>query len=206
MKNKILFFFSFLQFSGFGQDSTQTSRPNEIGFSINRYVPDLKTEDKPFFYSLEFRHKWLEREKYDHFLTLRACGNYNRQATFKPNASKLYLGIGLGYFLSSNREGSPWHFSWGASINYYRFKQNITPIAKNPYNPIAAEPYANIYGKISLAPRVAVSYDFSEKFYAQAILAVDLGTKYFGDTDQLKNNNSGTFSSQFPALALFYRF
>lgn len=194
----------FFCFGAFSQDSRIGK--NEIGVGLNRFVPALKNELSPFRFSLEYRRRWKETEKYQHFIALRGVGNHNGTAGFKPISSKTYLGFEIGHWSRRKKEDTPWHLSWGVSFGYYQTIQKITPLDKNPYNPVQTEPFSRSMYRLGLSPKFGVEYAFSERFFIQLILAVGFASEYYGSVDHLQTNGSGTFSAQFPALSVHYVF
>lgn len=188
------------------QDSIAAFKKNEIGFSMNRYLPDLTTENRPYLFALEYRRFFKAGQNFDHFALLRVSGNYNQLATIKPYASKLYLGGELGYHGRKTNLNSKWFFLWGAKVGWFNVKETITPQSKNPYSLIDYAPFSRSYYKLAFSPGIGVEYAFAEGTSIQAYFSAGFGTRYFGDISHLKNNNSRGFSAQFPSIGLFQRF
>ena len=197
----LLFFFLFDSVS---QDSLVGK--NEFGIGLNRFVPVLKNETNPFRFSLEYRRRWKETEKYQHFIAIRGLGNYNSNAGFKPISTKTYIGFELGHWSRRTKEDTRWHLSWGASLGYYQTIQKINPLDKNPYDLIQPESFSRSIYRLGVSPKFGVEYAFSERFFAQLIMAVGFATKYYGSVDHLESNGAGTFSAQFPAISVHYVF
>jgi len=188
------------------QDTTGVLQKNEIGFSLNRYLPDLTTENRPYLFALEYRRYFKSGEDFDHYALLRVSGNYNRLATIKPYASKLFLGGELGYHARKTNLTSKWHFLWGAKLGWFNVKENVTPQALFPQSVKDLTPFSRSYFKLALSPGIGVEYEFAEGTSIQAFFSAGFGTRYFGDVSHLKSNNSRGFSAQFPSIGLFQKF
>ncbi len=190
----------------FAQDSTTVLLKNEIGFSLNNYLPRLEHENRPYLFALEYRRRIKSNEKFDQFLTVRTSGNYNRLAIIKPYTSKLFLAGELCYFARKSQSDSKWYFTWGVTAGMFNIKETITPKWKSPLLFVDEPSFSRSYFKLAISPGFGVAYAITETLSAQAFFSVGFGTRYFGETTHLKINASRGFSAQFPSLGLYQRF
>ncbi len=179
----------------------------EAGALLNRYVPDRDNEVRPYLFAGEVRYKWKSTAKMDHFINVRVAGNYNKQVTFKPFASKRYLSFEAGYHARWRRDSSKICFSWGANLGFFQVDERITPLNLHPFlNPQGTESYNRTRQKFALSPQIAVEYHLNRLTYVQFALSMSFGTRYYGDVDHLEFNNWRGFSAQAPSIGIFRKF
>lgn len=205
MKNLLILFLLFLPLLSSAQDSL--GRVNEIGVTINRYLPDLDQENRPYFFGAEYRRKFKDGAKYENFIFLRAAGNFNRGVTLKPYTSKFFLAGEIGYHARVRKDSSKWLWSWGGSIGVFNVFENVTPLNIGYPGTITDKPaYKQSYFKLALSPRFGVEYALTEETFIQLHMSIGFGTRYFGDIDHLKINAARGFSAQFPSLGIYQKF
>lgn len=204
MSRFALVFLVFIASSAFAQDSLSTR--NEIGVALNRYLPDLDNENLPYFFGAEYRRMFKQGTKYDHFVFVRASGNYNRPSNTKTPVSKLFLAGEIGYHAKVRKDSSKWIWSWGVSAGLFNVGETVLPKVVNLYTSVQPESYKRSYFKIGVSPRFGVEYALTDQTFIQLFFSIGFGTRYFGSTDHLETNSSRGFSAQFPSLGIYQKF
>lgn len=179
----------------------------EAGVSLNRYVPDRENEVRPYFFAGEMRYNWKSTAKFDHFVNIRVAGNYNRQVSIKPFASKRYLSFEAGYHGRWKRDSSKFRFSWGVNLGIFQIDERITPLNLIPFlHPQGIEPFNRTRHQFALSPQIAVEYYLNPLTFVQLGFSMSVGTPYYGDVDHLEFNAWRGFSAQAPSLGIFRKF
>lgn len=199
----LVFLILFISFGLKAQDTLD--RKNEIGVAVNKYLPDLDYENLPYFFGAEYRYKFSETEKFEHFASIRAAGNYNRPTGIKSLTSKIFIAGEIGYWAERKMTDSKWFFCWGASAGVYWTRERRTKTVTNLFYDEKFDPEFRKYYKIGVSPKVGAGYRLNETTTIQIIMAIGFGTRIYGESDHLEFTEGRGFSAQFPSLGIYKR-
>jgi hypothetical protein len=204
MRQLIGILFMCISLSVFAQDSI--SGQHHVGFALNRYLPDREDVSRAHFFSLAYRYRWKTTEKYDHFATLRACGNLNNGIIEDPLTDKLYAGVELGYRGSRKRENIKWLLSWGVNIGAYHTRETVLfEDSENVETPTSFT-VRREYTHLGISPNFGIAYQVDENTYIQLIASIGVSSPFFGDVSLIENNVWRGFSAQMPSLGIYRKF
>lgn len=203
---RILLLSLFTVVMSIAQAQDSLSVKNEIGFALNRYLPDLDEEFRPYFFSLEYRYNWVSTPKIDHLATFRISGNINDNVTTDPDTDKLFAAAEVGYRGRQIREGSKWFLSFGAQLGVFFTRESV--LFENSETIQVPEPFTirRDYYKFGFSPNLGFGYFFNEKTYVELVLAIGFSTENYGDVAHLTSNNWRGFSAQVPSIGIYRRF
>jgi len=185
------------------QDSVTVK--SEVGVAVNRYLPELEEEFRPYFFSLEYRYNWITTEKIRHLATLRLSGNINNAITTEPKTDKIYAAAELGYRGRQIRDGK-WFLSYGVHLGVFFTRENV--LFEDSEQIEVVEPFTirRNYHKFGLSPNFGFGYYFNDLTFIELVMSIGFSTESYGDVDHLENNNWRGFSAQMPSVGIYRRF